>query len=107
MQQYNHGEYKKAVVAFEKVLYEKPSNETVKLYLGVCYLAMEQYEKAEIQLSQLNRESSMLQPTAQWYLVMTYLKSGENKAAIELLKTLSGTDQPYQEKAKAILQKLD
>ena len=77
------------------------------LYLGVCYLKLDQPHKAIASLSAVRPESVFLQ-NAEWFSLLSYLQLEDTTAAKKAAKTIISTDRHYKKvEAEKILQLLE
>jgi tetratricopeptide (TPR) repeat protein len=87
MVDYKTGDYRAAITRWEKLLAEKPDNDTLNYFLGSAFLALEDTELAKSYLEKTSLiESSIFQKEASWYLGLALLKSGNNTEAINYLQ---------------------
>lgn len=101
MVDYKQGNYEKAILKWNPLLDEKPTNDTLNYFLGVANLASDNGEEAILFLEKTtdNTDSYFLSD-AYYYLGLAYLKSGDRALA---KKALSQSDLP---KSKEVLSKI-
>lgn len=101
MVDYKMGQYQTAIDRWEKLLPQKPKNDTLNYFLGASYLASEQGDKAVAYFqTALEDQNSIFTDDAWWYLGLTWLQLGEiDKAKQALSKT-------KKRQAKALLEQL-
>lgn len=86
MVDYKMGQYQSAIDRWEKLLQQKPENDTLNYFLGSSYLAARQGEKAIAHFqTTLNAENSLFAEDAWWYLGLTWLRQGDIEKAKEAL----------------------
>ncbi len=89
MVDYKQGHYKIAIGKWEKLLTQKPENDTLNYFLGVSHIANNQFERAlEFLNKNKDNASSRFFDENNFYLGMTYLKMNQmNKAKTFLEKS--------------------
>ncbi|MCS4435755.1 tetratricopeptide repeat protein [Aquiflexum gelatinilyticum] len=101
MVDYKTGDYQAAITRWEKLLAQKPHNDTLNYFLGSALLAVGDDKLALPFLQKtLETESGIFLKEASWYLGLAYLKSGNNAEALKYLQN-SG-----REEAAEIIEKL-
>jgi predicted Zn-dependent protease len=81
---YKHGDYNIAISKWEKLLNNKPKNDTLNYFLGVAYLANKDETNAITHLNTaLQNPENNFKNETYYYLGLAYLKSGK----VELAKT--------------------
>lgn len=108
MHAYNAGDYKKAIPIFNFVVSKKPQNEAARFYRGVAYLATGDAERSEKDFLWFQqKEESLFFETAQWYLVLAYLKQKQMDSVHNQLNTiLVDPEHSFIEETKAIKEDL-
>lgn len=102
MVNYKYGDYKTAILKWEKLQSKKPDNDTINYFLGVANLANNNVENAiPILKKTVNKTNSTFNNDANFYLGLAYLKTNNTKQAIKYLKLNNS------EKSKELLQKLE
>jgi tetratricopeptide (TPR) repeat protein len=87
MVDYKTEEYRAAITRWEKLLSEKPENDTLNYFLGSAFLAIGDTEQAKSYLEKATQfESGVFQKEASWYLGLTLVKSGNTDEAIKYLQ---------------------
>lgn len=87
MVNYKRAEYDLAIAKWEKLLREKPQNDSLQYFLGVSYLAKGNSSLAEEYLQKLsNQPNSIFTNDAIFYRALALLKSGKAEQATQLLK---------------------
>jgi tetratricopeptide (TPR) repeat protein len=101
MVDYKTGEYQSAISRWEKLLAEKPENDTLNYFLGSSYLAIGDSKRANSYLEKTaTNEGSIFEKEASWYLGLSLVKAGNNVEGKKYLQK-SGRDE-----AQEIIQKL-
>lgn len=87
MVDYKTGDYQAAITRWEKLLAQKPDNDTLNYFLGSAYLAVDDPDQAKSYLEKTTQvESSIFQKEAFWYLGLTEVKAGNFESAKPLLE---------------------
>lgn len=108
MQQFNEGRYDAAQPLFLQVLGQNPSNPVAQFYAGASLQATGDYRGAiERYQAVLEDRDNMFVEQARWYIGLCYLQTNDQKKAYQHFKKISQSQGFYQEKAQAILRKLD
>jgi tetratricopeptide (TPR) repeat protein len=93
MVDYKTGDYQAAISRWEKLLVQKPDNDTLNYFLGSALLAIGDDKQALPFLQKiLEMETGIFQKEASWYLGLSLVKSGNNTEAIKYLQK-SGKDE--------------
>ena len=103
---YENFQYAKAIPLFEAYLKVTPSDQKMRMYLGITFLMEEHYEKAEEMLStsHLLMLSPELKPSCIWYLTLAYYYQHKyDKALDHLQNIISVPKHPYRSDALAML----
>lgn len=86
MVDYKDGNYANAISRWEKLLVEKPKNDTLNYFLGTALLSAKQDRKSVDFLESVAKDSSSgFYSDANWYLGLAYLKLGEKEKALNYL----------------------
>ena len=103
---YGNEKYEQAAKLFEERLIEFPKDNESYLYAGLCYLQLNNNDKAiqYFKLARINSEQ-FYQP-ASWYLSLAYLKSRDDDNAKKMLQELMDNSDDYGTKAKELLTKM-
>jgi tetratricopeptide (TPR) repeat protein len=101
---YDQKQYEEASLLFNRI-----DNKDVNIlfYLGNCYLANNQAEKALPLFEKVLSEYEVFDEQAEWYIAVSYLKLEERGRASEALKKVVAGNSAYKEKAQTILDKLN
>lgn len=102
---YADGNYKTAILNFQILVTQNPTNETYLLGLGSAYLSTQQTINA-IKIFDLINDSSINYQAAQWYLALAYLQNDEVETAKKTLEALAQGERTYAIKAKELLKQL-
>lgn len=105
MVDYKSGEYKIAEKKWMKLLKKEPENDTLNYFIGIALFNSEEYLKAEpyfIKVIKLN--SSTYTGKSEWYLALSYLKTGETDKLRQLSKN-SHSD--YSQRINQIILKIE
>lgn len=96
MVDYKDGNYTEAIKRWEKLLVEKPQNDTLNFFLGSAFLSSKQERRSVDYFEIVAQDStSGFFSDANWYLGLAYLKLGEKRNA---LNYLSASSRPEAEK---------
>jgi TolA-binding protein len=107
IQLYDAGDYKAAIMLFNKILTNDPSNNAVKLFLGICYSETQRFPNAiKILQGVIAQNDLTFGEHATWYLSLCYIKTKDIQHAKQTLKQLISSKSYYVEKASELLQKL-
>ena len=105
MVDYKAGKYDKAVEKWSVLNAENPQNTTIAYYLGAAYFNLEKYTEALPYFEKtLEDPTSRFQEKAQWYSILSWLKT-ENIDAI--LETTPLSNSAFESKIKAIQEELN
>jgi tetratricopeptide (TPR) repeat protein len=102
MVDYKMAQYQAAIERWEKLLQQKPKNDTLNYFLGASYLASEQSDMAAAYFqTALESQNSIFADDAWWYLGLTWLKQGEIDKAKDALQ------RSQKPEAKRLMEELD
>ncbi|OED45203.1 hypothetical protein AB832_01480 [Flavobacteriaceae bacterium (ex Bugula neritina AB1)] len=88
-------------------IYKNSKNPHVLIYLGVSYLELDVYDKAERIFIKITEMNTLDRSKGYWYLALTYLKQGDDKKVITALKKIRDDENNYKyEEAGKLLQEL-
>ena len=83
MVEYKNNEYDKAIVAWNSLLKQKPSNDSLQYFIGAAYQANGDDDNAIKHLRPVaDNGQSAFNKDACWYLGLSYLRKKENQQAI-------------------------
>ena len=102
---FNTKNYKTAIPYFRAVLKENKSPE-IQYFYAVSLLEDNQFQKAEINLSELKSETSIYKNKATWYLALSKLKQKEYKSCKKILLTIPDDYEDY-DQVQQLLNELD
>lgn len=103
---YTQGNYRSAVQYLQTEVATNPDDQSLRLYLSVSALLIEQDSIAAQHLQHLVRENDPLTAVpAKWYLALNLLHRGEEEGASALLNTIQN-DAIFGQPAKELLEKL-
>jgi tetratricopeptide (TPR) repeat protein len=104
-QAYEQGDYKRAVVLFDRLLQEK-KEPGILLLNGNANLMLGNVEEAKKNFITLNADFDELDIQSKWFLSLCYLKSGDMEHAKPILEELGNTEISYARKAKELLKEV-
>jgi tetratricopeptide (TPR) repeat protein len=100
---YDRGVFSEAAELFN-TLPEK--NAAVYLYLGNCWLALGDHEKAIESFNRCIAFNDSFQSQAEWFLALSFLKANDQKKTEEVLQRIVGRKNSYSERSEILLSKL-
>lgn len=103
---YNQGNYNFAAPMFNDIIQQDNSNIAPHFFQGITQMELGNYSKAISYLSFVTSHPQEYIKEAQWYLALSYLKTGEKTKAIPYFKILSESEGFYQDQAKKLLRRL-
>ncbi|WP_158856033.1 tetratricopeptide repeat protein [Lunatibacter salilacus] len=93
MVDYKLGDYEAAIVRWEKIIQEKPENDTLQYFLGAAHLDLKNSDKALFYFERvLEVETSKFTDEATWYLGLIYLLKRDLEQARIMLEKSSHPD---------------
>jgi tetratricopeptide (TPR) repeat protein len=104
-QRYEEGDYQEAADLFSELL-EVEREPGMVLLLGNANLALGKTEDARNNFNEVMKASGSIVAPAKWYLSLSYLKDGKSQPAVEILKTLTESNNPYAKKSEQLLKQL-
>jgi tetratricopeptide (TPR) repeat protein len=99
---YDRGDYKTAVILFERILKQK-EEPGVLILLGNANLVLGNVEAAQSNFLTLIKNFDELDGQAKWFLGLSYLKQGNTEKARLILQELGDPQFTYSKKAKELL----
>lgn len=102
---FNSKDYAEAEKEFRALLYLDRTKVELQLYLGICLLEQNEYEKAESILEKIQKGNSVYKYKAIWYLALSKLKQKDYVACKMYLDLIPKDVDIYQD-AKKLLRKL-
>jgi len=107
LEYYENKEYREAVVTFEKVLELDPDQMASRLYSGISFFEIREYQKASNSFNQIiEHRDNLYIEQAEWYLGFCFVMMDEKARAVRQFKKIAGSDGYYSEKAKEVINKL-
>jgi tetratricopeptide (TPR) repeat protein len=107
-QLYESGNFKEAVVYYEKVLEEKPDQVSTNLYTGISYFELKRYQDANNSLNKvIAHHDNLFVEQADWYLGFCFLATEDNDRARRQFARIASSNSYYRKDAEKILRKLD
>jgi len=94
-QNFNSGDYANASTSLKAILAEEPSNNKVRMALGICALEQDEYEEAESYFNQLIASDSSFKEYGLWYMALSSLKQNNTKKALSFVDQITALDDPY------------
>jgi tetratricopeptide (TPR) repeat protein len=86
MVDYKSANYQEAIARWEKLIQDKPENDTILFFLGSSHLALKKADPAIFYLDAVaSNENSNFQKDAIWYLGLAYVLEGKEGRAVEIL----------------------
>ncbi len=73
LQSYSASNFFEASQQFEQILLTDPQSVSVKFYLGISYLYLEQFDKSFTLLNEVSQSETLLSQQAYWYLGLGFL----------------------------------
>lgn len=107
MKLYQESRFAEAAEDLELLLEMDPNSATIKFYLGVSYMQVEDYVKSHMLFDQVINGDSFFAEQATWYKGLSYLAQNETDKAKKTFKVLAKNENPYSAKAKKIIKKLE
>jgi len=102
-QAYDAEDYNTSATLFEEIYQNEPSDFVI-LYLGVSYMELGDFKRAiPVFESYQDTKTSQYGGYISWYVSLSYLKENQTAKAKELLKILSESDHPMQQKSTELL----
>lgn len=81
---------------------------TAKFYSGVCYIELEQFDRALKSFEYVtNDKDNLFVEQAEWYIGLIYLMNNQKAQAIEQFNKISGSESYYSNQAEEILKYLN
>uniref|UniRef100_UPI003592F06D tetratricopeptide repeat protein n=1 Tax=Aquiflexum sp. TaxID=1872584 RepID=UPI003592F06D len=102
MVDYKSANYQEAIARWEKLIQDKPGNDTLQYFLGTSHLALKNTDPAIFYFDAVVvKEESAFYEDARWYLALTYILAGKEGEAKEVL------DQSQNPQAIVLLKELE
>jgi tetratricopeptide (TPR) repeat protein len=104
---YENKDYSNAIALFEKILSTDESRIGLNLYSGISYMELSHYAEANENFKKIiDHKANAFIESAQWYLGLCYLKTGEVDKADEIFRAISTSEGYYKKEAKKVLKKI-
>lgn len=107
LEKYRSGDYDGAMISFTEALNSNGASVQARFFMGLTHLAKGNYETAAGLLEEISGAGSGYGKETEWYLALTYLKTGEKAKAVKYFRSLAGSPGYYREKAEKILRRLE
>jgi len=105
---YENKEFSKAIEHFENILVTDNSRIGLNLYSGISRMEIEQYAEANKNFKRIiDHQANAFIESAEWYLGLCYIMTGETERAREVFNTIASNDGYYRKEAKRILKKMN
>lgn len=105
---FQDGNYQEALSIFMETTKDATYDPKTQLYIGVCYLELENYREAIQTFDKLRNSNTLDNHKAYWYTALVYLKQNNAETAKKVLQTLVQDTSNYNyEKAVELLKKLE
>lgn len=103
---FNNKNFSKAEETFKSLIELYKNNAELKIYQAISNIELNNFEKAESLLIEIKKGNSAYKNKAIWYLALSKLKQKNNKASLEILKTIP-KDADHYKQAQKLIKKLD
>jgi len=103
---FNNKDFAKAEEAFKSLIANDKDNSELKLYRAIANIELDNFEISDSLLKDLSKGNSAYKYKATWYLALSKLKQKNNKASLEILKTIPEATDNYKD-AQKLIDKLD
>ncbi len=105
MKHYTDKKYEKAALMFEEVLETDSKLDGVKLYAGISYMEMGEYENANRLFKNLISENNLVfRETASWYYGLSLLRSDSIEKATMIFDEISNNGGYYSDEASEVIE---
>ncbi|MBX2928664.1 MAG: tetratricopeptide repeat protein [Saprospiraceae bacterium] len=104
-QAFNSEDYTTAEPVLEQYLAAYPTDMQAQLYLGICKMELDKHTEARQIFGALAQSGESFKDYAQWYLALSYLKSGDTAATQKTLDEIPDSS-PFYKKAKELAARL-
>ncbi len=99
---FNTANYAEADKAFKKLLETDNTNTEFQFYRAIANIELDNFEVADLLLKNLSKGTSAYKNKASWYLALSKLKQKENKACINILKTIPEDAEDFKQAQKLL-----
>ena len=104
---FNSGRFDIAKVALEKYLIKNNMDTKAKLALGICFLELDNHEKAIEYFDEISEGKSTLKTQAKWYKALYFIKTSQYENAQKTLLEIPNSDKQLFNKSKILLEDLN
>ncbi len=105
---YENKEYSKAITLFEKILDSDQTRIGLNLYSGISHMELNHYTKANENFRKIiDHKENVFIESAQWYLGLCYIKTGEIDKAKDIFESIDANNGYYKKEAHKVLKKLN
>jgi hypothetical protein len=98
---YDQGKYKEAIAGLEILAEQSSENEQLKVYLGICYLEIDEVHAALEYFESVASTTAYFED-AQWYRALAYLKNRQEEQSLSVLIEIIAYDGIYKDKAESL-----
>ncbi len=102
---FNSKKYAEAEVLLGQYVAQNPQDRQALLYLGICKMERDNLQEAQAIFMGFTPDEKDMKDYADWYLALSYLKSGDKESCRQALQQLSTTS-PFRQQAADLLKKL-
>lgn len=106
MRAYDQRNYSSAIAGLQTAIQESPDDNSLRLYLAVSHLLLQQHSEAESLLRELTQTDDLTTIPAKWYLALSLVQRGEKEKARILLQSIR-TDTVFGERAGEVMKGLE
>jgi TolA-binding protein len=106
IEMYKQGKYQEASAGFFDIMQKDTSLIAPCFFGGITQMELGHYSKAITLLSDVIKQSQEYRKEAQWYLGLSYLKTGDKTKTIGCFENLAVSEGYYQVRAKKLLRLL-
>jgi tetratricopeptide (TPR) repeat protein len=106
MNEYKDDQFDKALPLLDELLKEKPLNDTLNYYAGLCFFEMDSTSKAIACYLKVVSERSPYYYRAKYNLGLAYVKNNDFDQAMSVFNVVAKSDSDLKDKAAAILEAL-
>jgi tetratricopeptide (TPR) repeat protein len=108
MQKYQHGDYKGALVLFEKIVKDDPSKTGLNFYSGISHMEEKNYDDAGQSFNKVIQDRyNIFYEQAEWYLALCYLITDKDEKAAGMFEKIATGNGYYRKQAKKVLNRID
>lgn len=105
---YDNGEYDRAIKGFSSIDSTNSVYQMAQFYMAMSYAELNQADKAVSVLNELTKDKRhSYYYQSNWYLALSYIYLKQTENAKNVLELLANADNPYNIKAKEVLEKLE